>query len=733
MRPKPASVQPPAASRGTAGRAPASPAPAHASLPSPHELEQAAQRPLFVALTVFAVVLLAAYALAFALQGVRVLAALAALVLLVALACAAVAWRTGRYTGPLRGLTVSLFAVLALVTLQQGPALPAAGWWLSILPFILAGAGLYYLAIGSVLGFLAIVATVSLGGALPLLPLEPAVPPWRRFAAVMGSELLALVLIIVAMRSRARVARALDDARAAAAEAAAAKARFLANMSHEIRTPLTGIIGAAEVMDSPGLSDAQRHQLLALQRQSARTLLALVNDVLDFGKLEAGQLRLERRPLDPRAIVFEANELFSMQAFAKGVELSSSCNPDVPQTVFGDALRLRQIVDNLVSNAVKFTDKGGVHVHLSADPPGGATAGDPGVRTLRIEVVDSGPGIAPDRLPRLFDAFVQADDTVTRRFGGTGLGLSIAQELARLMDGRIEVRSTPGQGSCFALVLDLPVAEGQLAVARPARRQDVVLACANRGLERHLKSMLHELHIDPATVLHLPAEAELAACRLLLLDAPLLATQPDARRWLARQAAAGRRVALLTPLGADALLGAPEDALLLYKPVRREALAAVLATALDAAPAPGGASPTPAPAASMRPLHVLVAEDNPVNQVVVQAMLAELGATSVVAADGQEALDCLRDEAFDLVLMDVHMPRLDGLAATRALRAAELDAGGRRTAVLAMTATSEAEDGPACLAAGMDGFLAKPFGLAHLRDALALHGPVQNDSPGGPP
>jgi CheY-like chemotaxis protein len=261
----------------------------------------------------------------------------------------------------------------------------------------------------------------------------------------------------------------------------------------------------------------------------------------------------------------------------------------------------------------------------------------------------------------------------------------------------------------------------------------VVLACANRGLERHLKSMLHELHIDPATVLHLPAEAELAACRLLLLDAPLLATQPDARRWLARQAAAGRRVALLTPLGADALLGAPEDALLLYKPVRREALAAVLATALDAAPAPGGASPAPAPAASMRPLHVLVAEDNPVNQVVVQAMLAELGATSVVAADGQEALDCLRDEAFDLVLMDVHMPRLDGLAATRALRAAELEAGGRRTAVLAMTATSEAEDGPACLAAGMDGFLAKPFGLAHLRDALALHVPVQNDPPGEPP
>jgi two-component system sensor histidine kinase BarA len=698
-------------------------APRGPALPSPRDLEQAAQRPLFIALTLVAAPLLVAYAVAFALHGARLLALLAALVLLAVGACAAVAWRSGRFTGPLRGLAVSLFTVLGLVTLQQGPSLPAAGWWLSILPFILAGAGLYYLAIGSVLGFLAIFAFVSLGGALPLLPLEATVEPWRRYAAVVGSELLALVLIIVAMRSRARVAQALDDARAAAAEAAAVKARFLANMSHEIRTPLTGIIGAAEVMDAPGLSDAQRHQLLALQRQSARTLLALVNDVLDFGKLEAGQLRLESRPLDPRAIVFEANELFSVQAFAKGVELSSSCNPDVPQTVFGDALRLRQIVDNLVSNAVKFTEKGGVHVHLSADAPSHAEAADR--RTLRIEVVDSGLGIAPDRLPRLFDAFVQADDTVTRRFGGTGLGLSIAQELARLMGGRIEVRSTPGQGSCFALVLGLPVAAGPQAAARPAPRKDLVLACANRGLERHLKSMLHELHIDPAIVPRLPVETELADCRLLLLDAPLLG-QSDARHWLARQAAAGRRVAVLTPLGADALLGAPQDALLLYKPVRREALAAVLASALDAVPGTGAEGPPPAPAAHPWPLHVLVAEDNPVNQVVVQAMLAELGATSVVAADGQEALDCMRDEPFDLVLMDVHMPRLDGLAATRALRAAERQAGGRRTAVLAMTATSEAEDGQACEAAGMDGFLAKPFGLAQLRDALALHAPVQN-------
>jgi CheY-like chemotaxis protein len=181
-------------------------------------------------------------------------------------------------------------------------------------------------------------------------------------------------------------------------------------------------------------------------------------------------------------------------------------------------------------------------------------------------------------------------------------------------------------------------------------------------------------------------------------------------------------VAVLTPLGDDAVIGVPTDALLLYKPVRREALAAVLATALEAAPARAAAAPEPSDSGRSRPWHVLLVEDNPVNQVVVQAMLAELGATSVLAADGQEALDCLRDEPFDLVLMDVHMPRLDGLAATRALRAAEQHAGRRRVPVLAMTATSEAEDGQACLEAGMDGFLAKPFGLAQLREGLARHG-----------
>jgi two-component system sensor histidine kinase BarA len=694
-------------------------------LPGQHDLERSTRRRLFIVLSAFAAALLLSYGAVYWVQGRSQLLGLAALALAMNAGCVWVAWRTGDYANPLRVLTVSLFAAIGFVTLQQGPALPSAGWWLSVIPFILAGAGLYYLAIASVFGFVCIVTVLTFGPSLSMMSMDEHVAPWRRYAAVVGSELLALLLIIVAMQSRARVAQALEAARAAAAQAAAVKSRFLANMSHEIRTPLTGIIGAAEVLESPGLSAAQRQQLLALQRQSAHTLLTLVNDVLDFGKLEAGKLRLERQPLDLRAIVFEANELFSMQAFAKGVELSSSCNPDVPQTVFGDGLRLRQVVNNLVGNAVKFTDKGGVHIHLAVDPLGNAAADAQAPRLMRIEVVDSGPGIAPERLQRLFDAFVQADDTVTRRYGGTGLGLSIAHELARLMGGRIEVRSTVGQGSNFALVVPLPQAPGQAVPALPSLRHDVMLATANRGLERHLKSMLNELRIDPVTLPRMPTDAELARCRLLMLDAPLLA-QPDARHWLARQAAAGRCVAVLTPLGADAVLGAPQDALLLYKPVRREALAALLASALDAPAAAQGESVAgPAQASRTRALHVLLAEDNPVNQVVVQAMLAELGATCVVAQDGQEALDCLADEPFDLVLMDMHMPRLDGLAAARALRLAEKRGGRPRVPVVAMTATSEAEDGRACSEAGMDGFLGKPFGLGQLRDCLARHAPTQ--------
>jgi two-component system sensor histidine kinase BarA len=683
------------------------------------DIDGPVQQRLFVLSACLILVLSLAYGVLHASQGRHDVAVLNAAGLGFTAACWWWARRTGQYARPMIALGLVVFAVLAWQALQQGRDLPAAGWWLSIVPFILAGAGLHRLAIGAVLGFIGVVTWLYLAPAT-LAP-EPValVAPWRRYAAVVGSELLALSLIILAMRHRARLAHTLQTARQVAVEAAAVKTRFLSTMSHEIRTPLNGIIGASELLDSPRLTNEQRLQLVALQRQSASTLLALVNDVLDFAKLESGNLTLECRPVFLRGVLMEANQLFSTQAFAKGIELSSSCDADVPQTFLGDLTRLRQIVNNLVGNAVKFTSKGGVHIHLSLDA--GEPAAADGKQWVRIEVVDSGPGIAEDRLDQLFKPFTQADDSVARQFGGSGLGLSIAQELARLMGGRIEVRARLGEGSSFSLVVPLSVGSQAPKSHVAGHRSDVLLATANPDLERHVKSLLHELNVAPVTVERLPTDDELQPCSLLLIDAPLL-HRPDADAWLARHGDGQRHIAVLTPLHADAIIAAPSQALLVYKPVRREALEAVLGTPSSPALAPMDER-EPGTDAPARGLRVLVAEDNPVNQVVVQAMLAELGATSAIAQDGRQALTCALAEPFDLVLMDVHMPGMDGLSATRELRKDEARLHRTRVPIVAMTANAESEEGAACRSAGMDGFLAKPFDLAHLLACLVEHAP----------
>jgi signal transduction histidine kinase/ActR/RegA family two-component response regulator len=683
------------------------------------EIDGGVQRRLFVLSACLILILSLTYGVAHASQGRYDFAVLKAAGFGFTAACWWWASRTGRYARPMIALGLVVFAVLAWHALHQGRDLPAAGWWLSIVPFILAGAGLYRLAIGAVLGFIGVVTWLYFGPATMALEPVSFVGPWRRYTAVVGSELLALSLIILAMRGRAQVARVLQAARQAAVEAAAVKTRFLSTMSHEIRTPLNGIIGAAELLDSPRLTSEQRLQLVALQRQSANTLLALVNDVLDFAKLESGKLTLESQPVFLRSILMEANQLFSTQAFGKGIELSSSCDDDVPQSFLGDLTRLRQIVNNLVGNAVKFTSKGGVHIHLSLAV--GEPAAADGKQWVRIEVVDSGPGIAEDRLDQLFMAFTQADDSVTRQFGGSGLGLTIAQELARLMGGRIEVRTRLGQGSSFCLVVPLIVASQVPASDVAGRRRDVLLATANPDLERHVKSLLHELNVEPVTLERLPTDAELKPCSLLLIDAPLLHL-PDAGAWLARQRDAQRRIAVLTPLHASAIVAAASQALLVYKPVRREALEAVLGTPGSPALAPTNER-EPETNAPARGLRVLVVEDNPVNQVVVQAMLAELGATSVIAQDGRQGLACALGEPFDLVLMDVDMPGMDGLSVTRELRKDEARLHRMPVRIVAMTASAESEEGAACRSAGMDGFLAKPFDLARLRTCLVEQAP----------
>lgn len=697
-----------------------SPAPAAPTPLSSEALERTVQKRIFLCMAGFMAVAGSLYAVVHLVRGDFHLLPNLGLLLVLTIACAAWAARTGGYSWPLRVLAGCAMLVLSWTTLRQGPDLPGAGWWLSVIPFILAGGGLHRMAIASVLWFIGIVSFMHFGppDMLASLPRDD-VPPWRRFAAVVGSELLALTLIILAMRWRVDVARALDAARAAAKEANDVKARFLANVSHDIRTPLNGIIGAAELLDSPRLSTDQRLQLLGLQRQSANTLLALVNDVLDAAKLDAGKVTLESVPVFLRRLVFEANELFSVQACGKGIELTSSCNPDVPQAFRGDPTRLRQIVNNLVGNAVKFTATGGVHVHLSVD---GLDPSDqplrPGEYRVRIDVDDSGPGLSDAQLARLFVPFTQADSSTTRRYGGTGLGLSISQDLARLMGGRIEVRSTPGVGSRFSFVAPM-LAEAPAPDWRaPASRRDIIVATASAGVERHVRVLLQEQAVQPVMRSSLPDDEALEGCRLLIVDSPLL-TDLDLPSWLAAHSRAGRRVALLTPLGADAAMGAPGNAVLVYKPVRRRAIQGLLASMAPAADRP--AVPRTGDgedAARFTGLHVLVAEDNPVNQVVVQAMLAELGATCVVAHDGAEAVEKAASAHFDLVLMDMHMPRMDGTAAAEAIRRREHACGEPRLPIVAMTAHTASEEGQACEAAGMDLFLSKPFGLLQLRQCL---------------
>jgi signal transduction histidine kinase/ActR/RegA family two-component response regulator len=691
-----------------------------AGLPTASEFEQETQRGSFE--TMLWVMPLAAmvFSIVFWLQEHQALAQLNSGVAGIGFACALWA-RRGDVRWPMRISSAVMVALLAWQALLQGPSLPAAAWWLSVMPLILAAAGLYVMAIATVAAFVGVVTWLfSMPVASGLGPDTLAsVAPWRTYVAVVGSEAIALAVIVMSMRRRSAVTHALERARSAASDALASKSRFLANMSHEIRTPLNGVIATGELLRSPALDAAQRAQLLALQEDSAKSLLALVNDVLDWSKLEAGRVVIEAQPLNLRRIVSESNELFAAQAHAKGIELTSSANPDVPRLAIGDALRLRQIVNNLVSNAVKFTAKGGVHIHLSMETAA-APASPPRQRRVQIEVADSGIGIDAHKLDALFEAFTQADNSATRRYGGTGLGLSICRELAQMMGGRIDVSSSPGRGSTFTLTVPLEVRpERERPV--PTQRRDVVLASTSPGVQRHLKSVLHDLGIEPLISRDLPAAPAGPPRTLLLIDAPLITASLPVQAWLRAQVAAGVRVAVIMPIGADLGLELPDGVLSLYKPVRRRALKDVL-DALDARPTE---RPTPREAVTSvttsRP-HVLIVEDNPVNQVVVQAMLGELGATSVLAANGCEAILCLAVERFDLVLMDMQMPELDGLAATRAWRKTETATQLRRVPIVAMTANAPGEDAATCEAAGMDGFLAKPFGMVELRRVLETWG-----------
>jgi signal transduction histidine kinase/AmiR/NasT family two-component response regulator len=382
----------------------------------------------------------------------------------------------GRDRRALELVCALLFAAFAGATLFQNGVRSPALWWMAVPPLVLLLAG--SLRAGALLCvlFIAQVALLVHRGGAPGGPWSMLVGDGSVHLAlsmVLSTAFVGVFAALSAHWSR-RLQRTLEAARAAAQAATDAKARFVAQVSHEIRTPLQTLVGTVELLRDAAVAEERRAGLVTAQQRSADLLLALVNDVLDLSKLDAGRLTLERRPVDLFALLDEIGGLFAPQAAEKGLSLGFSRAPGVPRVLQGDALRLRQVVANLVANAVRFTSQGGVHVRLGLHRERSEVSRGHDIARapccIRIEVADSGVGIAPERLSSLFRPFEQADDSIGRRFGGTGLGLSIADELARLMQGRIEVTSTPDQGSTFTFVVPLawPEDAGSTWEAGPA-------------------------------------------------------------------------------------------------------------------------------------------------------------------------------------------------------------------------------------------------------------------------
>ncbi|WAB99501.1 MULTISPECIES: response regulator [Pseudomonas] len=477
----------------------------------------------------------------------------------------------------------------------------------------------------------------------------------------------------------------LEHARQRALDMAQARAAFLANMSHEIRTPLNGMLGMiALALDSP-LESEQRQQL-SIAHDSGKVLVELLNDILDLSKFDAGQLELERIPFDLGAMVEDTANLLS-QNVAQNVELTCLIASDFPSSVLGDPTRVRQVVSNLLSNALKFTRFGRVDVCLSTLVGG-----------IRLEVRDTGIGIPEDAQARIFQPFTQAGAGITRQYGGTGLGLALTRNLCKAMHGHLHIRSEPGVGSCFSAELPLPTHTEAIAPA-PLQGHVVALSDAGSGLAELLQDVLPRWGLSYAR--HDSAQALAGgAIDLLITD--------DLDHLFQLRPALKAPILLVTAYGN--FLSPEQSAQLaplhqLARPLARNALYQTLRRTLQGQ-APEHPLAIPTLTATDGRARILLVEDNPVNQLVAKGMLAKLGCRIQVATQGVEALEWLEQEDFDLVLMDCNMPVMDGYEASRRIRQS-----GRwpELPIVALTANAMPEERERCRAAGMNDYLAKPF------------------------
>jgi PAS domain S-box-containing protein len=578
------------------------------------------------------------------------------------------------------------------------------------------------------------------GGEVVVVVVVTASAPFERHTMIQ-SMMDQIAVQIARVAERERGARQLEEARDAAMEGSRQKSEFLATMSHEIRTPLNGVIGLNDLLLR---TDLDPHQLrLASGVQAAsRSLLHVINDVLDFSKIEAGALELESVDFAVRPVFDQVAGVLAESARVKGIELVVACHPDVPARLNGDPNRLAQVVTNLGSNAVKFTDVGEVYVRASVDRQ------EPGRRRLRVEVSDTGVGVAPEKHETIFDVFSQEDASTTRRYGGTGLGLAIAREIVHALGGEIGVDSAPGQGSTFWFTAWFGETEPEAAEpAAPALAGYRVLVVDDNAHNRQI--LAEQLSVwgtrvstapdaDSAVVAARTAAADGDPYHLVLLDMAMPGRDglDLAREIHADRALAAASLVLLTS-SAEPPAGALSEAGIvdcLTKPLTatdlRETVVRVLGRHLEEGAAGGSASTGSASTGSASAVveaadprgtaggrgRVLVVEDNPVNQLVACGILESLGYTVDTAEDGQEAVEMWRTGSYAAVLMDVQMPRLDGYGATRAIRSAE--PAGQRVPVLAMTAAAVEGEREKCLAAGMDDFLTKPVDPAALAGVL---------------
>jgi signal transduction histidine kinase/CheY-like chemotaxis protein len=571
---------------------------------------------------------------------------------------------------------------------------------------------------GRVRDALAALASGDLGARVP----ETGPEEFRRIAAdvnALGGALRDRDALVAARE------RELLDARDQAERAGAAKTAFLATMSHEIRTPLNAVLGLTDVLLTSELDGEQRGHLETIAR-SGDSLLTLINDVLDFSKIEAGELDLEQAPFDLDGLVYDVAQMLAQQAAAKGIDLLVDVPGVAERQVVGDAARLRQVLVNLVGNAVKFTAAGQVVLTVSGEPAGDRIG-------CRIDVADTGVGIPDEHRHRLFRSFSQGDASTTRSYGGTGLGLAISRRIARAMGGDITVDSRPGAGSTFTVRVDLGLAAPGTPPAHAGGLSGRRLLVVDDNAT-NLRILCHQLtrygadcrtagDAELALELARGAAADGAPFDAAVVDLHMPGT--DGARLAERLRAAPETAALPLVLLSSAAAVRPELARLfaarLNKPVRPERLVRTLRSVVEPAPgtAPGadGAGPAsgtaPAAAGGHR-LRVLVAEDNAVNAQLMTLYLDRLGHDSTLVGNGVEAVRAVAADTFDVVLMDAQMPVLGGIDATAAIRAA----GGRQPHVVAVTASALAVDRAAFLAAGADAFLTKPVRLAVLAAAL---------------